>query len=563
MTHLNSSINNLAEILVTKGIKHVVISPGSRNAPLIIELTQHPELNCLSIVDERSAGFYALGIAQQSRIPTVLVCTSGSAVLNYGPAIAEAFYQEIPLIIITADRPEEWIDQSDGQTIKQQDVYKNYCKASFSLPQGPQDQDSMWHSDFVLNKAINFSTQGQAGPVHINVPFKEPLYVATEKEKQLRAKIIDITKTDSSLDEEIVFNLSKQWNSFSKKMVLVGMMPHNDQLHILTDFIAKDDSVALLTERTSNVKNPAYVDCIDRIFWNPDEEQSKALQPELLVTFGKNIISKKIKTFLRKYPPKEHWHICPETEHLDTFKSLTKIIPLNPVKFLKQLCPYFIAKKSEYRQIFAKADYLMEIKHQKFISVCEFSDLLAFESIINLLPENSNVHLGNSTPVRYAQLFKTYGNLCFNSNRGTSGIDGVISTAAGAAFFNKNMPTVVICGDLSFVYDSNSLWNKNLTPNLKIIVINNEGGSIFRFLEGPNNTGLMEEFFETNHPVKNESIVNAFNLNYYLCSSKEELDNTLPEFYRISDKPSVLEIKTQKELNIFILNNYFKFITAK
>jgi 2-succinyl-5-enolpyruvyl-6-hydroxy-3-cyclohexene-1-carboxylate synthase len=553
-----AGIKNLVEICVQKGIEKIIISPGSRNAPLILAFSKHPGIECLSIVDERSAAFFALGIAQQSKKTVAIACTSGTATLNFAPAIAEAFYQKIPLLVLTADRPVEWIDQADSQTIKQNNIFSNYIKKTFQLPQKITSKDDIWYNDRIISEAINTCQFPDKGPVHINIPFTEPLYEGFE-DKIKKPKIIETAFTETKLSEKQIKVLAAKWNKYDKKLILTGLLEPSSKLNQLLANISQDETVAILTETTSNLNYNNFLPCIDRIITTISNDEKNDFQPELLITLGSQIISKKIKAFLRKNKAIEHWHINPDVLHLDTYQCLTKNIPLTPVEFFSQLTNHIKHRQGEYFKTWKSRDIELEKKHEDFLSACEFSDMKVFETILKAIPENSNLQMGNSTPVRYIQLFKFKKQLTFNCNRGTSGIDGTVSTAAGAAFSSQKLTTLIV-GDLGFFYDSNGLWNKYVSKNLKVIIINNGGGGIFRFIDGPSETEELEEFFVAEHNTNAENIAKTFNVNYFKANNQNGLKKALVDFYKPQEKAAILEINTPQKENAIILKNYFKHL---
>ena len=297
----------LAQLVISActqfNIETVVISPGSRNAPLTIGFYNHPAIETLSIVDERCAAFFALGIAQQTQKPVAILCTSGSALLNYYPAIAEAFYSNIPLVVISADRPKHLIDIGDGQTIRQENVFENHILFSANLIENAKYKT---RNSQLIGEALQISVS-QKGPVHINVPFDEPLYETVEELVPFNFPNISLSSLDNS---HINYQeLANVWNAAEKKMILVGVNYPDAELHQLMDFYADDESVLLLTETTSNLHHEKAINSIDQLIFSLNESQFQDLKPEVLITFGGMIISKKIKQFLRKYQPKHHWNL--------------------------------------------------------------------------------------------------------------------------------------------------------------------------------------------------------------------------------------------------------------
>lgn len=540
---------SIIEICLAKGIKNIVISPGSRNAPLTIGFVNNPEFNCYSIADERCAAFFALGIAQQTQKPAVVVCTSGSALLNYYPAFAEAFYSQIPLIVISADRPQSKIDIGDGQTIRQENVFKNHSLYNANLT-----EEASVENDLKINKAIN-KAFAKKGPVHINAPFEEPLYQTVSK--------LDVDVTISafakgyhkiSIDEIVEF--TNIWNKSKKKLILVGENKPNTIDAAIIESLANDDSVVVMTETTSNLHHPSFLNNIDTIITPFSKREFKKSQPDILITFGGMVVSKRIKAFLRQYTPTHHWHIDTLRAY-DTFGCLTQHFKVDPNQFFKQFLPFTIPVKSNYRSTHQDISALRKRKHQEYLSKIPFSDFKAFEKIIPSLPENSMLHLSNSSAIRYAQLIDIDPSIEVFCNRGTSGIDGSTSTAIGAAVANEK-PTVLIAGDIGFLYDSNALWNEYTPKNFKIILINNGGGGIFRILPGHEETPVFNKFFETSHCLTAEQLAKMYGFEYSIASNDATLETSLKALYAQNDKPSILEIFTPTLENNKILLQYFK-----
>ncbi len=563
-----------------KGIKDIVISPGSRNAPLIIGFTNDPFFSCFSIVDERCAAFFALGIAQQQRGPVALVCTSGSALLNYYPAVAEAFYSDIPLVIISADRPLYKIDIGDGQTIRQEGVFGRHVGYSAQLQQDITHATSVlkphykdWsedpgflereqtniqeHNDKELNTAINVAIKVKL-PVHINVPLEEPLYQTIES-PSISPKVVPVEDNvaEENLDLE---EFAQIWNSCSRKMVLVGANPPNSVEQRFLDQLANDGSVLVFTETTSNIHHPNFFPSVDSIMAPIEKSEereirSKALQPQLLLTFGGMIVSKKIKAFLRQYRPQHHWHIDPKKAY-DTFFCLSHHFEMAPNTFFSNLKDQIKPTASDYWQFWsiAKLDY--EDRRTAYLKEMSFSDMLAFHLVLNRVPEKYQLQLANSSTVRYAQLFDLHPSLSVFCNRGTSGIDGSTSTAIGASIYHKT-PTLLLTGDLSFLYDSNGLWNNAIRPDFRIIVVNNQGGGIFRILPGHEDTEIFDTFFETRHEMDAHHLCQMYNLEYSVASDEEGLKVALASFYLESKTPKLLEIETPRLLNHKTLLGYF------
>jgi 2-succinyl-5-enolpyruvyl-6-hydroxy-3-cyclohexene-1-carboxylate synthase len=552
--------HDLAQFIIqlckVKGLKHVVISPGSRNAPLTIGFTNQNFFKCYSVVDERSAGFFALGIAQQTSEPVAVVCTSGSALLNYYPAVAEAYYSGLPLVVISADRPQHLINIGDGQTIIQPHAFGKHVlfeanlkpptKTLFNRTQFARDK-----AQKLINKALDTASR-MMGPVHINVPFEEPLYDTVPEPLSLN---ISFKKDIKTAYFYLSPSFQKTWQNAKRKLVLVGVNPPNSLDSAVIDQLANDPSVIVLTETTSNLHHSNFFPFIDQLIAPLNEEGYEALQPDLLLTFGGLIISKKIKAFLRAYNPKHHWHVDPYKAN-DTYFCLNKHFKINPNDFFHQLFKNTPSNKSSYFDFWNRVKLQRKKAHNEYLKSMSFSDFKAFELISHAIPQNFVVQSGNSSAIRYLQLFEFHPSISLYCNRGTSGIDGSTSTAVGASVVSKE-PTLLITGDLSFFYDINGLWNKYIPSNFRLIVINNSGGGIFRILPGNDNSELFETYFETKHNRNAKALATDFGFAYSSANSEQTLALTLAEFFKSSSSPKLLEIFTPSSQNDKILLSYF------
>ena len=537
---------SIIEICQQKGVQHIVISPGSRNAPLTIGFTNNPYFKCYSIADERCAAFFALGIAQQIQKPVVVVCTSGSALLNYYPAIAEAFYSQIPLIVISADRPQNKIDIGDGQTIRQENVFANHSLYNANLQENVSTEN-----DNNIQMALHVSVT-QKGPVHINAPFEEPLY-ETVSELQVQPYIVDFnTKSKTfSLGNSTI----ETWNKAAKKLVLVGeLFPNSVEQHFL-DVLANDPSVVVLTEKTSNLHHPTFIDQIDTLITPFTDEDFKAFQPEILLTFGGMVVSKRIKAFLRKYKPAHHWHVD-ELRAYDTFGALTNHFETKINTFLSQLLTEN-AIESTYKSSISAIWKDRVARHKEYTAKIPFSDFKVFDFICQNLPKNSQLQVSNSSAIRYLQLFDVDKSIQVFCNRGTSGIDGSTSTAIGAASAT-DLPTMLITGDISFLYDSNALWNNYIPKNFKIILLNNNGGGIFRILPGHQETETFNTYFETSHQLNASHLAKMYGFDYFEANNETTLQQQYSAFLNQNEKPSILEVFTPEKENNEILLEFFR-----
>jgi 2-succinyl-5-enolpyruvyl-6-hydroxy-3-cyclohexene-1-carboxylate synthase len=534
---------------------------------LSISFSESQEYTTYVIPAERSAAFYALGMAEAINEPVAVVCTSGSALLNYYPAVSEAFYRNIPLVVIAADRPKEWIDQGDGQTIRQEGVLKNHIIAETALIESPQNEDELWYNFREIDRLFNSACFTVGGPVHFNMPFNEPLYETIKYEEIEKSLLLSkrssvISKVNTFAHEEFP-NLLTVFNSSLKILVLCGQMPKDNSLQNILDKLSDLPSVAIMVENTSNLVNQKFIHCIDRTINSINDENKLDYIPDLLITLGGAIVSKRIKAFFRLNPPKHHWKVGENNLYMDTFQTYPTVIASKPSIFLKELFSHCLqTNSSRYKEQWKQLDFLIELKHRDFLSANQYSDLAVFDLVLDTIPDGSTLHMGNSSVVRYCQLFDPVSTICHTANRGTSGIDGSLSTAVGYALVKPEQLHVCITGDVSFFYDSNALWNHHLPSNLRIILVNNSGGGIFKIIPGPATTNVLDEVFVTKQGFTAEYICKTFNVHYQKATNLEELEEELYRFYvkNSEQRPVLLEIFTPQNENDKILKAYFKAI---
>ena len=537
-------IYDLVGLCADIGVEKAVLCPGSRCAPLLIGFGKHPHIKTISITDERSAGFVGLGLAQQSGKPVVLVCTSGTAAQNFAPAVTEAFYQHVPLIVLTADRPPEWIDQWDGQTIHQENIYEPHMKGSFVF-----DEE---HVD-VCRDTLALALDGAKGPVHLNIPIREPFYPESLDDIVLTTETRRAQRKDkiNKIENAVWIEFESILNSSDKVFVLGGQMEPN---HELVELLNELD-VPIIGDVISNLHGvEGIIRSADLLFKNVDESYS----PYFLITFGRSVISKNLKLYLRKHKPKIHWHIG-EGMVGDPFQSLTKIVEIPPTIFLKEWLTKFatdpqskIKRQDGYFSLLSKVQNQVGDDLDSKLEKAEFNYFTVVQKIIQNLPENSVLHLGNSMPVRIVNFIgiqdPTIDVWC---NRGTSGIDGVLSTAVGHSLAEPNRKHTLIIGDLSFFYDRNGLWlNHEFPTNLQIIILNDSGGGIFNMIPGPSSQGDLTELFTTQHQRTAKLTAKEFNMNYQSASSIEEITGW---------ESGILEIFTDMKTN----TETFRRITTK
>ena len=560
-------IYDIAQLCSVKGICQAILCPGSRSAPLTLAFTQHSKINSRTFSDERSAAFIALGIAQQTSMPVVLVCTSGSAAYNFAPAIAEAFFQQIPLLVFTADRPSEWIDQLDGQTIRQKNIYGVHVKKSFELPQDYERTDSQWHINRIVNEAINLSQEYPKGPVHINAPFREPLYPAKDVtfsfNKDIR--VIEASAGRPTLSAETIDVLQGRLSSFTKILILGGQHDFDEGLLNSIEKFSKHQSSPILADIISNLhplKNA--VTHADVFLGQCGESVKRSLQPELLITFGKSVISKQVKLFLRQHQPTEHWHIQPGGYVADTFQNLTTTILVEPEHFFeavdsaKGAQSFENQKRENYFRLWEAEEHRTARSSETFFSKSTLGELHIVDQIIRSLPSRCNLHLANSMSVRYANIIglnAAMKGIHVFSNRGTSGIDGCTSTATGHAL-SSEVPNFLITGDMAFFYDRNAFWHNYALPNLHVLVLNNHGGIIFNMIDGPGDMKESSEYFVTHQKLTAQHLCTEFDFDYLKPDSLKKMKNTLKDFFEFNGRTKILEIESSQELNKKLFDDF-------
>lgn len=555
-------VNTIADICAKQGVERAIISPGSRNAPLTIAFNRHPEIKCYSISDERSAAFIALGMAQSSGKTIALICTSGSAALNYAPAIAEAYFQQVPLLVLTADRPPEWIDQWDGQTIRQQNIYGRHVKASFHLPLIGEHPNEAWQAYRIVNEACLQSQFDEKGPVHVNIPFREPFYPTKDHnwEVDKSARVISKVGGRKELQTEQIKELKATFDGKDKVAFLLGQDNYTQEFLTSLDQFSASLQIPIFADVISNghqLKNA--IKHTDSAGMYLAKQAHHEFIPDLVISFGKSVISKNLKLLLRNNSI-EQWHVNEfKSDISDPFQSLTKSITANPFNFLSVLNDSLKKDKgflTKWKQLNEQLD---KKKNEFLIDQSSFNEFSSLRTVIDALPQNADIHLANSLSVRYVNFIGLESANRVWCNRGTSGIDGSNSTAMGHAIVASDRQHVLITGDVAFFYDRNAFWHKYPYHNLKIVLLNNNGGSIFRMINGPRDQPELEEFFETEQKLDAASLSQEFDIDYYPTNDSDSLALNLSKWLE-SKNCSLLEIKSDSKNNQQIFELFKKHI---
>jgi 2-succinyl-5-enolpyruvyl-6-hydroxy-3-cyclohexene-1-carboxylate synthase len=540
-TKINQNIHYLSSRLTEMGMRLAVISPGSRNAPLTIALNRNPNMECWSQIDERSAGFIALGASKSTELPVALCCTSGTALLNYYPAIAEAYYTGVPLVVLSADRPPELIDRWDGQAIRQENVFENHILGSYSIPDDIDDLDRREEIDKIIEKAIELAVV-KSGPVHINVPFREPLYDDIPANYEFeKGEIPEKAKSDIL---ELHFS-----RNFKSALVVNGANRQQNPIYdeLLGELI-KSNKAVVINDVLSNLNNETFPSW-DGLKWDP------GMKPELLITTGKFNLSKDLKQFLRTNKPMKHFHVFEDGEVSDQFFTNPENLYGDRVNAVEAL----LNNTEECEALINNWKSKSEDKNKKLLKLlsnADFNEFSVCHKIAENLKRSDILHLANSTTVRYFSYLKSeVATRQIHSNRGTSGIDGCSSTAVGMALTDKKSEHVLVTGDVAFFYDVNAFWRDELPKNLKVVILNNKGGGIFRYISGPSKLPELEKFFETQHDRNAEKVADDLGLKYYIAKDFKGLAEGL-KWLNNQDSCSVLEIETDREINQQIFTEF-------
>ncbi len=543
------NILQLVALLEAHNVMKVVVCPGSRNAPIVQTLSAHPSFTCYSVTDERSAGYFAIGLALNGGQPAAICCTSGTALLNLHPAVAEAFYQKVPIVVISADRPAAWIGQMDGQTIPQPGVFQSLVKKSVNLPEIHNAEDE-WYCNRLVNEALLELHHRGKGPVHINVPISEPLFQFTA-DTLPSVRVITRYQGLNPYDRDYD-GLIERMNKYNKRMIIVGQM---NLIYLFERSRAKllYKQFVWLTEHIGNQTIPGIpVKNFDAALYAMSDDQLEEMVPELVITYGGHVVSKRLKQFLRKHPPKEHWHVSLDGEVVDLYGSMTTVIEMDPFEFLEKIAYLLDKRVPEYPRRWE--NYCKTIPEPEFA----YSEMAAIGRLIKSLPESCALHLANSSAIRYAQLYTLPSTVEVCCNRGTNGIEGSLSTAVGYATSSDKLNFIVL-GDLSFFYDMNALWNGYVGPNVRILLINNGGGEIFHTLPGLNTSVASHRFITAEHQTSAKGWAEERGLIYRRVENAIELEEAMGDFTQPEkgDAPMILEIFTNKDEDVRLLKDYY------
>ncbi len=557
------SVNILTSLLVAYGIRHAVVCPGSRNSPIVHNLHECPDIACYPVTDERSAGFYALGMSLELDEPVVVCVTSGTALLNLAPAVAEAWYQHVPLVVVSADRPPQWIDQLDGQTLPQPDALGRFVARSVSLPD-VADTESHWYCNRLICEALMEAGKKGGQPVHINVPLAEPLFEYSVEALPSEDRIVLRIGTVDAYDVESCGLRENFWQA-ERPMIVIGQnresLMTDDQLQALMEHCV------VLSEPLGSDLGASHFDLVLSALGNDE-----SLLPDFVLYGGGTLVSKRLKHFLRKATKADFWEISEDGLLHDTFMHTKGVLEGRLSSVLLSL-DAILRETADFEELFEKSfgrlsdtsDYVSRWQQQlrrAAETTAAFEPPYSQMAAVRMLEQQyaqtdylANFHYANSTSVRLACIYSTGYVYC---NRGVNGIEGSLSTAAG---FSVVAPRRVICviGDLSFFYDQNALWNQNLHGNLRILLLNNGRGGIFNMLSGLEQSPARDQYVAAAHHTSAEGICRQNDVVYLKAGNTEEMQAGIHTLlYQESERPVLLEVSTNPSDDERALRDYYK-----
>ena len=545
------NVNILTSLLVAHGVHYAVCCPGSRNSPIVHNLNECPDIACYPVTDERSAGFYALGMSQCLQAPVAVCVTSGTALLNLAPAVAEAYYQHVPLVAISADRPEAWIDQLDGQTLPQPDALGRFVKKAVSLPE-PHDDETRWYCNRLVNEALLETHHHGYGPVHINVPISEPLFDYRTPELPDERSICLLNprcyKTLLSVECAGQFFTSK------KPMVIIGQMSTEG---LISQELYSISLYAVVLNESLSVGNGG--NHFDEVLYAVGDDPD--YQPDFVLYLGDTMVSKRVKKWMRGLKDARIWAVSEDGSIHDTSMQLYGVVEGHPADVIDDLVEAAGIKavqsteafKTRWEKVLAQAAEHAE-HYQPAYS--EMAAVKCFEEQLGI-KEDVYVHYGNSSAIRLANIYANHYVYC---NRGVNGIEGSLSTAAGYSVV-KDEDEMVFCviGDLSFFYDQNALWNQNLRGNFRILLLNNGKGGIFNMLKGLEQSPARDEFVAAQHHTSAEGICRQNGVAYLKATNMEEMQKGVDTLLNTeSDCPVLLEVFTDAAEDERVFKDYYK-----
>lgn len=545
------NVNILTSLLIAHDVQCAVLCPGSRNSPMVHNLVECNEMKCYSVTDERSAGFVAIGIAEATDAPVVLCVTSGSALLNAAPAVAEAYYRNIPLIVVSADRPQQWIGQSDGQTLQQVNALEPHVRKSVNIIE-PHTEEERWYCNRVINEALNKVKAYGGGPVHINVPLTEPLYEYTV------AQLPDeryISFGSAVSNESELKDLITKLDKATKPVIVIGQLDAGVAQTLSKDIAKIEQNYVVLHEKLSTAYGSTALQLDEMLAMIAGDED---YLPDFILYFGGTIVSKRLKQYLRKAKTANSVLIDEHGEVRDVFMNLSWVIQAYPAMFVQLLAAH--CKQHTTNDYYQKWAELRKKASQYAENFCpDYSQMLAAKTFHTYLSRQRGkraLFYANSSSVRLGNIYsKEY----IHVNRGVNGIEGSLSVAVGYSLeASDNEQVYCVVGDLSFFYDNNALWNTYLKKNLKVLLLNNGSGGIFHQMLGPSSSPYCNQYIAAGHQTSTEGICQSYGLKYQSAHNKEDLSQQMKLFVKANEGPLLLEVFTNADEDARVMNEYYR-----
>ena len=538
------NVNLLTALLVEYGVTDAVVCPGSRNAPIVHNLNECDRIACRPVTDERSAGFYALGMAQATHRPVVVCVTSGSALLNVMPAVAEAYYQHVPLIVVSADRPAQWIDQLDGQTLPQPDALGRFVRRAVQLPE-PHNDEERWYCRRLVNEALFLATCRQPAPVHINVPITEPLFTFDVE------ALPNVERWTMMMEERCLPYACEAFTARIAKaerpLIVIGQMPAGVFDGLKLERLM--ERYVVFAEPLSNTSgtNVHFDEAVKRIS-GMSVEDAHSYRPDYIVYLGNTIVSKATRRWLRSIGAPSCLVTPNALEPHDPLMTLTDIVECTYGDVSNLLNALTATPAKDERGFYERWKLLLdECADRAAEYEPEFSQMAVvryFEEQLDDLDMDIFVHYANSSAIRLACIYANHYVWC---NRGVNGIEGSLSTAAGFSLASTGLAVCVI-GDLSFLYDQNALWNRNLNGSLRILLLNNRTGGIFRSLPGLKDSPAADDMVAATHETTAQGICTQNDIGYLSAKNMQEAQiGIVTLLTRQTDRPLLLEVFTEAE----------------
>lgn len=537
------SVQILVSLLKQHNIRRVVLSPGNRNVPIAHSLESDPFFETYSIVDERSAGFFGIGLIQRYREPVVICCTSGTAVCNYYSAVTEAYYQKLPLLVISADRNPYYLNQDEEQMLPQTDGFEKVTRKIVQLPMIKDDVDE-YMCGRMINEAILELNHHGGAPVQINIPIEKGLSIFTTP---LLPKVNKIER----------HYLYEDWSAYAeqlkkkKVLVLYGQSPSLSVEDIKTvEEFATMYGAVIAVDPLANLhcKGTVSTFALSRVM--SAEDFRNTLLPDIVITLNSGYLSY-IRSHLKSCKGLfEHWGVNAEGKLQDPVFSLKEVFEAAPIAFLKKMVESGSQEAAKMNYLQTWQEKIMEVDFDKV--EMPYSNFYAARAFVHALPQNSTFHIANSTSVRLVSHFDLDPSIEVYCNRGANGIDGSASAYMGMAC-NSDKKAFLLIGDLSFFYDMNSLWNNYISPNMRIVLNNNEGATLFHYTVGLKNVPTLDQNIAAGHNAVAKGWVESRGFEYIAVRNEQELETALIRMNETTEKPIFIEIFTDKEKDAQVL----------